>query len=76
MSWIKVADKKPRYGELVFVRGIVRYGRKVQVLVAKYVTDYDTEYEWIAFRDGNWISSTTRMQKVIEWRPLTNDENY
>ncbi len=75
MNWIKVADKKPRYGELVFVRGIVRYGRKVQVLVAKYVTDYDTEYEWIAFRDGNWKRSTARMQKVIEWRPLTNDES-
>ena len=70
-----IKEKLPNPGEVVRVVGVVRYGRKKQIMAAKRIlfSDYPCDPEsiiWIALKSGSQYTKTIRLKEVFSWEYL------
>jgi hypothetical protein len=65
---------RPPNGVVVIVEGVVRYGRKLQLMAAKIMEVHDDSYqttlEWVALKNGSAYSETIKLKKVYQWRHM------
>lgn len=74
--WIEFTlGNRPPNGVVVIVQGIVRYGRKRQIMAAKIMEIHSDklqpDLEWIALKNESSYSKTIKLQKVLWWRYMS-----
>ena len=66
--WHSPSDKLPIKGRALIVEGVVRYGKKKQMMAAKLMIDCADVSYWVALKEGSQYTETIRLRDVIKWR--------
>jgi hypothetical protein len=71
-NWIDLDKSRPVAGRVVLVKGVVRYGRKAQLMAAKLMTDWNDDVGyfsyWVALKNDHLYTQTIKLKSVECWK--------